>query len=308
MGVGVISNERGEYLIARRGVHQHQGGRWEFPGGKVELGETHFEALRRELREEVGITVTQASPFFSSTHRYSDKTVRLWVYYADRWDGDVIANEGQPLRWCTPAELLSLTFPEANQAIIHRLQLGRQLAITPADFKECVAGVEALFEWYETNRAKGVTFFQLRLPHFSLSGLKEVGEELQQVAAQAGAIIAINGGRYDVSDWAEAMHLPSQQLSALKAQALEIPYVGASCHTQAELELAHQLNLDYVTLSPVHKTASHPEAEPLGWSRFAMLSRQCWFPCYALGGVSPAMSAIASQSAAYGIAGIGAFQ
>lgn len=113
-------------LIARRPDHLHQGGLWEFPGGKVERGETVAAALHRELLEELAIQVKSAAPFLEVQHDYSDKAVLLDVWWVKAFSGQPQGNEGQRLQWVTVAELTNYAFPAANQPIIDALQAALQ--------------------------------------------------------------------------------------------------------------------------------------------------------------------------------------
>jgi 8-oxo-dGTP diphosphatase len=122
VAVGVVCNQRGAVLVARRHAHLHQGGLWEFPGGKVDDGEPVYDALCRELLEEVGITVLRAEPLLTIEHDYSDKQVLLEVWRVLAFRGVPLGREGQPLRWLAVEELLPAEFPAANVAIIEALQ------------------------------------------------------------------------------------------------------------------------------------------------------------------------------------------
>jgi len=108
-------------LIARRADHLHQGGLWEFPGGKVEPNETHYQSLVRELKEELNITVTNALPMMQITHDYSDKKVTLDIWKVTSFDGYPEGVEGQETRWVSVAELRDYDFPAANQPILDQL-------------------------------------------------------------------------------------------------------------------------------------------------------------------------------------------
>jgi 8-oxo-dGTP diphosphatase len=114
-----------EYFLTKRLKRAHQGGKWEFPGGKVEDGETVIQALTRELTEEVGIEVLTCQPFMQINHLYKDTTtstrVHLDVFIVDNFLGEPSAQEGQGEVWCSLTQLVELDFPEANQAIIEKL-------------------------------------------------------------------------------------------------------------------------------------------------------------------------------------------
>ena len=120
VAVGVIVREQ-HVFITLRGAHQHQGGLWEFPGGKVEPDEPFSEALHRELKEELGIDVLAARPLIDLTHDYGDKHVRLETWVVEQFTGEPKGMEGQQGRWVAKHELANYAFPEANIAILHAL-------------------------------------------------------------------------------------------------------------------------------------------------------------------------------------------
>ena len=121
VAVGILLDPQGRVLITRRAPQTHQGGLWEFPGGKVEPGETIVDALARELKEELGVTVLISEPFMTLDHDYGDQCVCLAVHRVTSWRGEPSGMEGQPLAWEQPANLTDWTFPAANQPILTRL-------------------------------------------------------------------------------------------------------------------------------------------------------------------------------------------
>ena len=121
VAVGVIVRQQ-QVLLALRSNKQHQGGKWEFPGGKVEPDETVAQALTRELLEEVAINVTETSAFMQLEYAYPEKTVLLDIYLVTDFTGEPHGLEGQPLQWVNIADLSSIEFPDANQPIVERLQ------------------------------------------------------------------------------------------------------------------------------------------------------------------------------------------
>jgi 8-oxo-dGTP diphosphatase len=129
VAVGVIVQKQ-QVFIALRKPEQHQGNLWEFPGGKVEAGESAFQALKREIKEELAIDIHSAEPLISISHDYGDKTVLLDVWWSDAFDGTPIGQEGQITKWVDISALHQYEFPAANKAIIESIQ--QQLNTTQA--------------------------------------------------------------------------------------------------------------------------------------------------------------------------------
>lgn len=121
VAVGVIVSN-GEFFLTKRLEHVHQGGKWEFPGGKVEAGESVAQALHRELQEEIAIDVFSCTPLLDITHDYGDKKVKLEVFLVDNFQGEPTAQEGQQQSWFSLSELSKVDFPEANIAIVDKLK------------------------------------------------------------------------------------------------------------------------------------------------------------------------------------------
>ncbi len=121
IAVGIIRNAQQQIFIAQRAVDAHMGGFWEFPGGKMEPGETPEQALKRELLEETGILVEQVELLATSQHQFADRQMAFYFYLVEQWRGTPYGKEGQPVRWCPQAELLAAEFPPANAAIIRQL-------------------------------------------------------------------------------------------------------------------------------------------------------------------------------------------
>jgi len=121
VAVGVIRREQ-QYFLTKRLVNAHQGGKWEFPGGKVESDETVAQALYRELKEEIAIDVLSCQPLIEISHDYGDKKVLLEVYLVENFQQEPIAQEGQQSNWFSLAQLKELDFPDANKAIIDKLE------------------------------------------------------------------------------------------------------------------------------------------------------------------------------------------
>ena len=126
VAVGVVLNDTGKVLLARRPIDSHQGGLWEFPGGKLEAGESLSLALARELREELGITIGRTSPLLQVRHDYGDKIVLLDVHVVWEFAGEARGAEGQPLVWVAPAALADYRLPAANAPIVEAIAAQHQ--------------------------------------------------------------------------------------------------------------------------------------------------------------------------------------
>lgn len=122
VAVGVILDAGDRILLSRRHADSHQGGLWEFPGGKLEHGESLQQALERELEEELGILIGAISPLLEVSHDYGDKQVLLDVWCVRQFSGEAQGREGQPLAWVAADELASYRFPVANEPIVEAVQ------------------------------------------------------------------------------------------------------------------------------------------------------------------------------------------
>ena len=122
MVAALIIDDAGRVLVNQRTREQTHAGEWEFPGGKVEVGETEEQALRRELREELGVEVTTSTFGLRVTHEYAERQVQLSVWRVSEYTGTPSGIEGQPLRWLKPAELRELPLLEADRPIVTWLE------------------------------------------------------------------------------------------------------------------------------------------------------------------------------------------
>ncbi|MBT3531335.1 MAG: 8-oxo-dGTP diphosphatase MutT [Gammaproteobacteria bacterium] len=129
VAVGVILDLDRRVLVSKRHIDSHQGGYWEFPGGKVEVGETVERALSREIKEELGLEILTAFPLQKITHEYHDKSVLLDVYLVASFTGEAMGLEGQAIKWQPLDSLAKSDFPAANAEIIKTLQLPEELTI-----------------------------------------------------------------------------------------------------------------------------------------------------------------------------------
>lgn len=292
-------------LIARRAEHLHQGGLWEFPGGKVEEGESVRAALERELQEELGIRVSRARPLLKVSHDYPDKQVLLDVWEVSAFSGEAHGVEGQPLAWVSPRQLPDYAFPAANQPIIAAARLPDSYLITPDDLSH-----DQLLVGLRQALARGIQLVQLRAPNMYSPAYRDLALDVQGLCA-GKAQLMLKGPLEWLGDFpAAGWHLTAEQLRKYAAAGRPFPrerWLAASCHSAEELHLAQQMGVDFVTLSPLQPTQSHPAAAALGWALAAELLGSFNQPVYLLGGVGPDQLEQAWQAGAQGVAGIRAF-
>lgn len=305
VAAAVIRRKDGCILIAKRPDHSHQGGLWEFPGGKVEDGESLRSALERELHEELGIHVLQARPLLKVSHDYPDKQVLLDVWDVSAFSGEAHGVEGQQLAWVSSRQLPGYDFPAANQPIIAAARLPDRYLITPdgLNHDQLLAGLRQAL-------AQGIGLVQLRAPNMYSPEYRDLALDAQGLCT-GKAQLMLKGPLEWLGDFpAAGWHLTAAQLRKYAAAGRPFPrerWLAASCHGAEELQLAQQMGVDFVTLSPLQPTRSHPEAVPLGWSKAGELLGNFTQPAYLLGGVGPEHLQQAWQTGAQGVAGISAF-
>ena len=305
VAVGIVRNAAGEVLLTRRPNHVHQGGLWEFPGGKVETGETVETALVRELHEELGIQVGATRPLIRIRHAYSDKNVLLDVWCVVEYNGQPRGLEGQPLAWAAPQVLSRYALPAADRPIINALRLPAEYFITGAP----VNSPERFLRRLERVLQRGIALVQLRAKELEETALLDLYQQAQVLGRHYGVPILLNGSpalgdRVNL----DGIHLPAAYLRLLDRRPLPIDrWVAASCHNNEELRHARRIGVDFAVLSPVKVTASHSGVLPIGWKRFQELVGEANIPVYALGGMTPADLELARRYGAQGIAAIRAF-
>ena len=301
VAIGVIKNHQGQVLIALRDDTRHQGGLWEFSGGKIETNETAEQALKRELKEELAIDVINAIPLMTINHSYADRAVQLIVFLVEQFTGEPHSAEGQPIKWVNVQDLKQYQFPAANQAIITAAQLPPYYAILDdSDPLLLEANLQKLL-------ANGLKLIQARLKTLSAEASHAFIEQAYLLCQQHGALLLINSAVKNTDTLADGIHLTSRDLMAMPHRPANIKWLAASCHNREELTHAQHIGVDFVVLAPVLATQTHPDTAPLGWSQFTELVNQCNLPVYALGGQTLAHLTTAQHAGGQGIAAIRAF-
>lgn len=285
-------------LLAQRPVGKTWAGWWEFPGGKIEDGESAFAALQRELDEELGTQALEAYPWLTRSFAYPEKTVKLHFFMVRRWTAVPHGREGQHLSWQTPAGLTVSPMLPANEPILTALTLAPVYAITNL----AELGEVRFLKSLERALQSGLRLIQVREKQLSRDELKVFAAKVIALAKPYAAKVLINVDVDLARELnADGVHLSRNRLMGLTAKP-EGLLCAASCHNADELACAQRLALDFAVLSPVLPTLSHPQASSLGWQGFAHLIKDCSLPVYALGGMQSQHLTAAWVAGAHGIA------
>lgn len=309
--VGVIQRADGSVLLNERPPGKPWSGYWEFPGGKIEENESPLEALQRELQEELGITVSQAYPWLTRRYAYPAnyldngqlaspaKTVQLHFFVVNDWLGEPRGLEKQKLSWQSPAAVSVSPLLPANAPVVHALNLPRLYAISNLG----EMGEAAFFDGLQRALDRGLSLLQLREKALSASAFALFFERVVSMTRPYAVKLLLNSdcAYTDCAGRADGMHYSARDLMQLSAKPAGL-LCGASCHTADELAKAAQLALDYVVLSPVLSTLSHPDAPSLGWAKFRQLIAEYPLPVYALGGMQHEHLSLARSHGAHGLA------
>lgn len=297
VAAAVIERPDGAFLMASRPTGKAYAGWWEFPGGKVEPGETPRAALTRELAEELAIRVREAYPWLTRDYDYEHARVRLHFFRVVDWSGEPHPHEGQAIAWVRADRPEVSPILPANGPILRGLSLPLVYAISAA----AELGREHWLSRLEAALEAGLRLVQLREKRLPPEALAELARAVSVRCRAYGARLMINGDIALAARLNAGVHLTASQLMQMNRRP-DLAWVAASCHDAQELERAQALAVDFAVLGPVLPTASHPGARSLGWTGLAELAAGRTIPVYALGGLRPADLACARQAGAHGIA------
>lgn len=302
IAVGVLKRGN-QVLLAQRQAKQSHAFRWEFPGGKVENGESVEAALVREFQEEVGIETAHWHPLIQIPWEYDTVSVHLHVYESNQFQGEPHGKEGQPVQWAPVSKLDNYAFPEANKGIVTALQLPKNYMISGGfhDEHDALNRLESALE-------EGVRLVQLRAKQMEEADFMVLAKKAIALTHRyKEAKILINGK----PDWlavlpeADGLQLASTMIMALTDRPIpKNKILSISTHTEAEIAKALELNADLLLLSPVKETRSHPDLEGMGWSDFSEKIADIPVPVFALGGMKQSDVEEARRYGAQGIAAI----
>jgi 8-oxo-dGTP diphosphatase len=300
VAAAVLQRNDGAFLLAQRPTGKVYAGYWEFPGGKVESGESVDAALARELHEELGIDVRRCYPWLTRDYDYEHARVRLRFRRVTGWSGELHGRENQQFAWQRAGEISVAPLLPANGPILRALALPTFYGVSNADAVGCDVFLARLARALE----RGLRLIQIREKNTAEGALFAFSRRAIAVAHAHGGAVLLNADA-DVAAraGADGVHLTAARLMRL-TQRPPLQLVGASCHTREDLEHAAGLGIDFVVLGPVQETATHPGAALLGWDRFRTLLADYPLPVFAIGGLSPADMESAWRAGAHGIAAI----
>lgn len=297
VAAAVLLREDGSFLLTMRPADKIWAGYWEFPGGKVEPGETALQALQRELNEELGITVQIAYPWVTRVFTYPHALVRLNFFRVPAWNGELHPHEGQELSWQRAQQVTVTPVLPANTPILRTLELPDWYAISNAAELGCTEFLRRL----ECALQNGLRLLQVREKHLSGEALEKFAARVVSLAHRYGAWVLINGDEGLAERvGADGIHYTGAQLHNCQSRPV-FAWCSASCHNAAELKRAGELGFDFALLGPVQPTLSHPGAAHLGWNKFAEMTTGTAIPVYALGGLTAADLHTAQRHGAHGV-------
>lgn len=303
----LVHPENKDIFICKRLDGTPYEGFWEYPGGKIEPGETAQQALARELDEEIGVRIGTVEPLITIRHDYPDRSVRLQVFFIHEFEGQPWGKEGQETAWVPPKKLKTVRFLEGNRPITDAVILPRLHAITDlARFSR-----KLIIDRIESFSRPHI--IQVRDKHLDDVEFARWAKRVVEAARFTNSTVMLNRSVEErvallEETGAHGLHLDSRQLSKIQHRPIKDDlWLSASCHNAAELNRAEKINTDFVLLSPVMPTASHPSANALGWAGFSELCATANLPVFALGGLGQTEATVAWKAGAQGIAGITGF-
>jgi 8-oxo-dGTP diphosphatase len=288
----------GEVLLAQRPPGKAYAGYWEFPGGKLERGETPRDALDRELHEELGLRVRDASPWLTQRFVYPHAHVELHFFRVRAFEGEPTGHDGQAFAWQDPHAIRVAPLLPANTRVLAALTLPRIYGIT------CAAdmGDDAFLQRMERALAAGLRLVQVREKSWDAPRRNAFGKRVVALAGRFGARVLVNAHEDEARTLCAAgVHWTAQQLARASTRPRDL-LVAASCHTHADVMRAGELDLDFAVLGPVLATPTHPDAVPLGFDGFAKGVAGTTVPVFALGGLRGADLDTAIAHGAHGVA------
>ncbi len=299
---GALRDAAGRVLLVERPAGKIAALKWEFPGGKIESGETPREALVRELQEEIGIVTRQARPLILFTHAYRERIVTLHTWLITRWDHEPEAREAQRFSWQRPDALHGLDVLPTVDPILRALRLPEDYVFTPPTADEVFirAGLATL---------PSGALLRLRLPALDDVAYEAIATSLvAEIATRKLRLVLDREETMARRVGATGVHFTQARLMRETSPDRPSDLLRfASCHDAASLAHAATIGVDGIVLGSIKPTGTHPDGEALGWNGFASLAERVNLPVYAIGGLSAADKPEAFARYAQGVAAISAY-
>ncbi len=299
VAAGVIRRPDGRILLSLRPTDAHQGGLWEFPGGKVERSERAIEALTRELYEELGLRVRSAMPLIRIAYEYPDRRVDLRVFEVTEWSGEPYGREGQQVAWFAANDLSGVCVPAANDGIRTAAQLPDLAICTSLEGGQHERDIASL----ESYLKAGIRLIRLSTPASD-------DPDLLRTLAQAADLCRIYGARMTVCS--ARPNRPASNLYGVHVSANDLRggfqppsnsnlLTSASCQNRSDLDLAEKIGVDFVYLEYLQPPAS-VGGHGRQWRSLRAASSRLKIPAYACGSVSASDAFMARSMGCQGVA------
>lgn len=300
--VGVLRNKDQEILIAERKKDQFMAGFWELPGGKIEANESRQQTITRELKEELGLEVEQLSLHQTMVHRYEDRIVKLSIYNIDQYQNIPAGIEGQTIAWTKINDLNTYNLLPTMKAFIDSITLPDKYWITPSKNHQSD-------EWlakFEQKLTKNTRLIQLRSKN-TLDSLFIA--ELHNKCKRNNTKLLLNTVNKTFNEpYCDGYHLTTAEMLTLnKRPCTNDKLLGTSTHNLKEALQAQSIGVDFVVISPVQATKTHPDTFPIGWDNAKKVVDKLNIPVYFLGGMGEKDLVKTLKLGAQGIAGVSAF-
>lgn len=300
--VGILRNEHQEILIAKRKKEQFMGGFWELPGGKIKAHETPEQAITRELKEELGIQVNQLSLHQTMVHEYEDRTVQLSIYNINKYQNTPLSVEDQAISWVGVNELNNHKLLPTMKAFIDSITLPDKYWITPSTNHQSDGWIEK----FNQKLTQDITLIQLR----SKAKLnKNFIQQLHKKCKKNHIKLLLNTVNKTFDEpYCDGWHITTTEMLKLsKRPYTDNKLLSASTHNLTQALQAQKIAVDFIVISPVQATQTHPDTLPLGWNSAKEVVDKLNIPVYFLGGMALKDLEKTQQLGAQGIAGVSAF-
>jgi len=300
--VGVLHNKDQQILIAKRQSHQFMGGFWELPGGKIEHGESPEVAISRELNEELGIIVDKLSLHQTMFHQYEDRMVELSIYNIDNYLNTPKGVEGQEIAWVSVENLNSYKLLPTMKSFINSITLPKQYWITPSSNHQSDEWIRK----FDEKIKQGISLIQLRSKtKLDITFI----EELHNKCKHNNINLLLNTVDKSFHEaYCDGWHITTGEMFDLKSRpCANNKLLGASTHDLTEALKAQDLGADFIVISPVQATQTHPDTVPIGWDAAKEVVDKLNIPVYFLGGMTLNDLDKTLKLGAQGIAGVSAF-